>query len=738
MKLIRPHTTTYEMSNLKHKIPQAGSANCRESRPASNAGCPTDSGGGKDSINLTQNRNELPKLQESNSNSSSRKSSIASIDLTWDEEQTRSVLKVQESKRKRESLDTGSFVTRDAKKKISNESIYKKKTCLEVHDIKEALERFAHLTSKLKKNIEQNTKKEIKELAGLFAKQVANVNRDNINKWLNEHAHITDKAMYDVDTQTEEGSTMEESTRHSTDDEVSKMREKIRYLEKTNKTLAARVLDLEMRSYGPNTGYANKDKILQISTYEDWLEAAGMKWREDVYSTTSIDFGNMNKDPNEVMTKIVIINPEDPKLVKSIQSETAKRHPEILTGTGATNMYEQITSTRNGGGEVVISRIKLIVIRPTQLNEASLWDNLTQTKDMINEGEYVVTHGLPGVDTGRMRKMLETIYMGTSCNIKLYADANERSSATRTRNTYAIVVDSKDQDFKKVLGEVKKALGTNPAAMAIKNIRSTKDGNVLITTNKDGEKFRQIAETIRKNNSKLNTRLLKGDNNVTLYLRGMEDDTSVDEIKTALTKISDGGDFKVSDTRPLARNTLAVTVVTDPTTAERMLNNKKGRLRVGYSLCYIEKRIEVTQCKRCWGFGHTKANCSGKDREDLCFRCGGADHKRGKCKNDEFCPICEVSGHRAGRGGCAALREELKVKRKVTRRQRFNTYISDTSEILDIGDDNVFPELKVDKLTSTISDRQETTPSPTVSEEISGIEQIDIHKEVNERCAQPP
>lgn len=164
---------------------------------------------------------------------------------------------------------------------------------------------------------------------------------------------------------------------------------------------------------------------------------------------------------------------------------------------------------------------------------------------------------------------------------------------------------SRSQVYRKVLGDVKKALGNNPAARAIKNIRSTKDGNVLITTNKDSEKFRQIVKLIH-NNSSLNTRQLKSNNNVTLYLRGMDEDTSAGEIKTALAKISGGGTFKVTDPRLLARNTLATTVVTDPKTASPMLNSKNGTIRVGYS---VEKRIKVSQCRRCWSFGHTRDTC---------------------------------------------------------------------------------------------------------------------------------
>lgn len=76
----------------------------------------------------------------------------------WEDEQKTSIVKGQETKRKSDNKDMRTLTARDTKKRAQAD-ICKKKSCTEVSEIQDALEKFTHLTTRLKKNIEHNTKK---------------------------------------------------------------------------------------------------------------------------------------------------------------------------------------------------------------------------------------------------------------------------------------------------------------------------------------------------------------------------------------------------------------------------------------------------------------------------------------------------------------------------------------------------------------------------------------------------
>ena len=45
-------------------------------------------------------------------------------------------------------------------------------------------------------------------------------------------------------------------------------------------------------------------------------------------------------------------------------------------------------------------------------------------------------------------------------------------------------------------------------------------------------------------------------------------------------------------------------------------------------MCQVRKRIEVTQCYKCLGFGQTRAKCNGPERKDMCWKSGKRDTRR--------------------------------------------------------------------------------------------------------------
>lgn len=94
--------------------------------------------------------------------------------------------------------------------------------------------------------------------------------------------------------------------------------------------------------------------------------------------------------------------------------------------------------------------------------------------------------------------------------------------------------------------------------------------------------------------------------------------------------------------------------------------------------------------------------------------------------------------HRTGRGRSAALKSELKEKRRAARRNRLSTFRSDTTE-LDTDDDTVFPELKGTRNPSITSTRLKITSSSPIpgDSETTGHLDVEDPTGVSERLDTP-
>ncbi|GJQ79440.1 hypothetical protein Trydic_g16299 [Trypoxylus dichotomus] len=95
---------------------------------------------------------------------------------------------------------------------------------------------------------------------------------------------------------------------------------------------------------------------------------------------------------------------------------------------------------------------------------------------------------------------------------------------------------------------------------------------------------------------------------------------------------------------------------------------KTARIKVGWVNSRIRKRLEVTRCYRCFGFGHRQATCSEPDRrkEGLCMGCGEKGHLKKNCTNKARCFLCSAENardHVAGSGKCGVFRQALEKAR---------------------------------------------------------------------------
>ncbi|CAH1107112.1 unnamed protein product [Psylliodes chrysocephalus] len=118
-----------------------------------------------------------------------------------------------------------------------------------------------------------------------------------------------------------------------------------------------------------------------------------------------------------------------------------------------------------------------------------------------------------------------------------------------------------------------------------------------------------------------------------MHVRGMEAESTVDDIKDAVVESTGNWDEenKISELRPLGNDTLAATLTLKTEQGDKIIED--GFLRVGLVKCRVEKRLNVMKCQRCWAHDHYMENCKGPDRSGCCYKCRKKDHNAKECNS---------------------------------------------------------------------------------------------------------
>lgn len=506
---------------------------------------------------------------------------------------------------------------------------YKKKESSEVFIIKEAMEAVTKLVTELQKHNEQNTKREIKDITTKLARQVETFNRQSIKTWLerNKYEKI-EKMTIDMDTQTM--SNRKESATQTTGDKVIRT-------------------------------------LTQTEVYEKWKEMSGEEWDEGIFTNTEVRTGNPLKAPDKIV-KVIITEPDDVQMNMGIQRTFRERYPELPQIVDDCGFIEQ-KYTVGSGGCVEEGRRKIIKIRHDGL-EKSLFRKLLILKTELGKDKEVAVHAINKIELETYRKMVEAIFHSTDIKVFIYSNApkDKLGEERKERKSYALVVDKGERSFKDSVINIRKALGDEDIRKSIKSIRSTKDGKVLITTDKDQDVIEKAQEAIRAMPGERMEVRKVGDDTETLYIRGMDISTEKEEIKEAIERTLEETniDIQTSELRPMRNNTQAITVTISKRKAETLL--KKGPLKIGLTRCRVERKVNVDRCFRCWDYNHTAKECKGPDRSKCCFKCGKGEHDYKTCKENEACPLCKVEGHKAGTGRCKAFMAAISLVRKADRK----------------------------------------------------------------------
>lgn len=557
---------------------------------------------------------------------------VGVLDLTWDDETSESrhsgaatVWKhsrlnfVGDFKRcnsmnamkKRKVLDT-SF------EQNSQESI-KKKECPTAFILSEAMATIIKITNDMELHVNvQNTKKEIKELHRKLKKQVEVLKMQNVKEWMENHKYIEEEKMtFSVDTQTEELHVRKNTLEH---------------LEK-------------------------------IEKYEDYIKIKNKKWEPRIFTNTEISNGNPLNEKNEVVG-VVIISPEEQKMDRGIPKLYLNRYPYLAHSTEEFQVLEETTRIRSSIGTEC--KTKKIIKIHTNGSTEDLFLKIQKTMKEAGETDWITLHDTSTVEATELRKIVESLIHGSVTKARIYTNRLLNAKNERTRPTFAMILKQNDKDYKTLVDNFKNSVKDNKHKDKIKCIKSTKDGQLLVTMDKDTEALNALKKCATEIDEGIQVKeLVETGETETIYIKGLNATTTSNDVKESLCRqlnIEDRHIFNVSEPRPAESGTQTVTVVTTKKTADLLCT--KNKIKIDLVECRTERKVKINRCHKCWCHDHTADKCTGLDRSKACYKCGKEDHTAKTCTNTSHCPLCKADGHKAGSIKCTKYREALKEARK--------------------------------------------------------------------------
>lgn len=491
-----------------------------------------------------------------------------------------------------------------------------------------------------------NTKREIKEKIESMRRQVEVLKTRNVQNWLQEKTYIEVKtATKEIAVQTDNKENTPGMFTHSSTQTPS-------------------------------------DELIEICTYDQFNEIKNKSFPDKLYTNTELVVGNPLATKEEA--KVILIEPEDPNMMQSIQRLYRDKFPTVANVTKKIiETYEIVTTVKVDGKEETNNE-KIYKITHDGTNN-DIWNKINKLKDIITE-KCIAMHHIKSMSNTVFRNLVEVVFHGSQTKVAIYTTKGKNAETNNTysknqepktelrkpkpeRDTYALILAQENHDPKELLKKIKTKLGNTDETNIIRSIRQTKGNKLIITTDKNIDIFKKLTNKIKGDESNLMVQML-GENSEKerIYVRGMDLTTTKEELKTAIENklgYSETNTYQISELRENKNGTQSATIIMNKTEVPKLSD---GRFKVGLVDCSVEADLKIRRCFRCWAPDHTSARCNGPDRRSACLRCGEHGHKAEECKSNTYCVLCEEEGHRTARGPCKNLRKVLNAARKEKKR----------------------------------------------------------------------
>lgn len=245
---------------------------------------------------------------------------------------------------------------------------------------------------------------------------------------------------------------------------------------------------------------------------------------------------------------------------------------------------------------------------------------------------------------------------------KIVGRRKKRRKRFKERSEAVMVRPRDGHNYAEVLKSLKEKVKPEEADIAVKSIRKTKAGDILLELEKGGEK-KGFCEVVKESLKEV-AEVKDLSKRAKIEIRDVEGSTTTEEVCIAVRRAADIGeeDISVHLTRPNEWDQKRAFVSLTVSGANRLL--KLERIKIGWVNCRVRRCEELKRCFRCFERGHTQRECKGPDRNGmgLCIRCAEKGHILKQCSNPPKCCLCLEEGkdavdHIPGSKLCSAGRK---------------------------------------------------------------------------------
>lgn len=385
------------------------------------------------------------------------------------------------------------------------------------------------------------------------------------------------------------------------------------------------------------------------------------QWSEEVYVNTVIEIGNPTKQP-EKQDLAVIFDPDKENHKFNITEE--KHIDEIiqnkLIGKGKTaclTSRKDLEITGENSGTTQEMCTYFIGADVSEGLEPSLLQACNKLKELMSFKKRDQAAIICDAEllTEKSRKIVECAFAETNVKLTLFdlgvlkktnnteGWSLKEKKTIKNYNTNALIIQAKGKSYADLLREVKGKVDAKDVKDAVRDLKKTRNGDLLITLKKEEDAIK-LQEIITK---KLNNQDIRqaGKLYTTVYINDLDAVISREEIKEAIGREVGMEGFEIKALKEVYGGRQVATVIMEDNKAQKLL--EIGTIKVSWSSCRVREKVVFEKCFKCWRYGHRAQNCRGPDREDRCKKCGGYGHKMPDCKSDtEYCWTCENEGHR--------------------------------------------------------------------------------------------
>jgi SH3-like domain-containing protein len=548
---------------------------------------------------------------------------------------------------------------------------YKKRESLEVANLKEAMDAVTRIGGKINKVVKNlyHPKTELVDLVAKLNKWAGVFQKESLKAWMEAHKYEpVEKAMIDVDTQADVERETEINKRKATTRNVGCQTDS----EDMDGPRERRTKKTEVST---QTGQITREQVWKASTYEEYASIVAEKWEDQCYTVTEIIEGNPLQAERDTDLTVWVKKNDD--MEKGLPRMFKERYPELAELEGNRVASIEI-SVRYGDKEKCTSE-RVITRMVAEMEERDYFNDLHQLRlAMVRKGRKKVA--IPKPDIGglqRFRRMVECIFGPHGLEVKIYVPRKQESGKPENKQTYktaaekarnqntVLIVNEGNTEYSQLLKKIKDGVIKQGSQKAVKTLRKTKDGSLLIEVEKGEENVKCLEKIIEIETTNGKVKKLGPTGMVVLHIKGMDELATEKDVENALreeTRNKLAEHMTVGKLRPSYGGTQAVTVRVHKELALQLLGKKS--VKIGLNSCTIQERIDVEICYKCWGYNHKAKDCEQTDKKNLCRKCGEEGHLSKECVNEAYCIKCNKAGHAVGSAQCRHFKEALAKERR--------------------------------------------------------------------------